>query len=230
MVDKLIAERQQAYIERVTRGDTGRVFAADLFRGHLPPGVAHPKIDSFLLALAATPYARGDALDAFAGSGVVGLCLLPRVSKLHFVDSSTASFDFITSEINAHPQRNRLSVERADCVPSKPVTFDTIVANPPYTDHAVRSPVDTICFDPGHKAFRRFVAALPRLLRAGGNTFISWASFAEPNLVARAAKEATLSCEIVATLQEPAGPGAVSCIIYSIYRLTHPVVSTDGAP
>ena len=214
-----IIDRQLAYLSDVEQKEI-RTINSWPTAISLPKGVAEPKIDSYLLALAAFPYARGDLLDAFAGSGLVGFWLLPRVASVHFVDISPAATEFIVKQTALHPGTDKIVVEVADVFPSTPKTFDTVVANPPYTDHFAKSITERVCFDQSHLSLRKFIFGLPQILKPGGNAFVSWPDYGTDKLIELFIHNARLNVEICASIREPSRIPEPRFIEYKIYRLT----------
>lgn len=214
-----IIDRQLAYLSKVEQKET-RTINGWPTQISIPKGVAEPKIDSYLLALAAAPYAVGDLLDTFAGSGLVGFWLLPRVASVHFVDISPSAAKFIARQTAGHPFRDKIIVEVADVFPGIQKTYDTVVANPPYTDHVAKSIIERICFDQSHLSLRKFMLRLPQILKVGGNAFVSWPDYGTNKLIESLSYEAQLNVEICARIHEPSRIPKLCSIGYNIYRLT----------
>lgn len=210
-----IIDRQRAYLDRLVDGAGN---APVLWPGWrtMPAGVAQPKLDSHLLALAALPHARGRILDTFAGSGIVGFTLRPRAEALHFIDVSPEAVAAIRAQCAADDAT--VVAEVGDVFPRGTDRFDTIVANPPYTDATPVRMVDRVCFDADHASTRRFFAGLMDYLAPGGNAFVSWADYAGEPIEGWSAS-AGLSCEVCATLDEPSKVDAPASIRYRVYRL-----------
>jgi len=210
-----IVDRQRAYLNSLAQGAADGSVLWPAWTT-IAPGVARPKLDSHLLALAALPYARGRILDTFAGSGIVGLTLRPRADLLHFIDVNPNA----VSAIRARCAADNLTVvaEVGDVFPRDPHRFDTIVANPPYTDAVPTRLVDRVCFDAGNASTRRFIALLAERLAPKGNAFLSWADYTAQSVEVWCA-EAGLRCEICAELGEPSKVDSQEMIRYRVYRL-----------
>jgi release factor glutamine methyltransferase len=199
-----VQARQRAYLTHLANQADDVQF--DTLGGPVvvPPAVAHPKLDSHLLTLAALPRAKGRVLDAFCGCGVVGLALRNRCRHCLFLDVSEAAI--AASKLNAE----RLGMKNAEFLRgtieslTSNAPFDLITANPPYMDVASTAPLDNICFDHGHAAVRQFMARSRRLLGAQGSLLITWANFADFAVLEHILIENRFSYAVGAFVDEPA--------------------------
>jgi methylase of polypeptide subunit release factors len=216
MTQTNVERRQLQHLARVRSG-MRHLEAAWPCDVELPFGVAEPKIDSHLLALAALPYARGSHLDLFSGSGVIGAWLRGRVNRSVLADINPEAVKHLRRQTSdwSHPT----TVLRADVFEDIEEAFDIITANPPYVDRPVCDVFDQICFDPNHKAIRTFVSELRRHLRANGSAFVSWADFANFQFLEILVSDVGLIAHPCATLQEPSGKEGSPFIEYRVYRI-----------
>jgi release factor glutamine methyltransferase len=212
-----ITERQLDHLARVRSGPQ-RLTAAWPCDLELPPGVAEPKIDSQLLALAALPYAHGSHLDLFSGSGVVGAWLRGRVERTVLTDISPAAVDHLRRTVASWPLET--SVLLGDVFDGIKESFDVITANSPYVDRPINDVIDKICFDKDHQATRKFIREVGNYLKPCGSAFITWANFADFHFLETLLSQTDLPFEACARIQEPlAREAGSSPIEYRVYRI-----------
>jgi methylase of polypeptide subunit release factors len=199
-----VRERQQEYLRRI-RSQRGEMrFASLAGELRVPSGVAHPKIDSHLLALAALPWTKGRVLDAFCGSGVVGLTLAQRASSCTFLDISEGAISACKAnsrELKLHEKCNFYVGTINTTNPGE--NFDLITANPPYTDAYAGDLIDLICIDPKHEALFHLIRIGRDLLRSDGYLLMSWASFAGFGLIQQLLASNGFQYSICASVSEP---------------------------
>lgn len=208
------SQRQLSYLKRLKGRRCAFGYPAAV---ELPEGVAEPKIDSHLLALAALPFARGRLLDTFSGSGVVAAWLAHKVDHVDLVDISKSSVDFLRQASDSW--KVSVATYFDDVFPATSATYDLITANPPYTNWPVHNDMDRVCFDPGHTAVRRLIAGLADRLTPTGSAFISWADFSEFGWLEDELTAARLNSEVAGQLSEPTGRAGGGVISYRIYRV-----------
>lgn len=127
--------RQKQYLKRVRTQRKQLEFSSLAGLLRVPPGVAQPKIDSHLLALAALPFTRGSILDIFCGSGVVGLSVASRATSCTFADISPVAIRACADNARDLRIAAKLSyVVGAITHQHHTQKYDLIVASPPYTD------------------------------------------------------------------------------------------------
>lgn len=177
MHHKTAEARQEAYVA----GLTSQTDALSVtFRGMgivCEPGVAHPKIDSDLLALVAARLARGSVLETCAGSGAVGLSIASQATTLTLVDVSRPAVACAAANTTRLGFQNRTLIIEADLFPPHFEPYDLIIANPPYTSRSAITDVERIVWDEGHKLILRLLEALPTALAQGGRACITWPDF-----------------------------------------------------
>ena len=138
-------------------------------------GVYPPSEDSDLL-LEAVKYARGEVLDMFAGSGIVGLSAAPLARKVTFVDVSTAALASVRLNAKLNGIKNYEIVKSNLFTKLNGRSFDTIYMNPPYLS-GVRKKSDSLdtAIIGGHKGYETTLRAVDGLrahLKPGGEAFL----------------------------------------------------------
>lgn len=142
-----------------------------LYRGRTIESPASPKThpmgarEKLALMNQLTPYLSGaHALDAYAGSGALGLEALSRgAASITFVDSSRTAVATIRQNLQSLGLRQPVFCQTIQAFARNHQTFDLILADPPY-DH----------FDPAE------VALLPSLLADGGHLALSLPARLDP--------------------------------------------------
>jgi methylase of polypeptide subunit release factors len=213
--------RQKQYLKRVRTQRKELEFATLAGILRVPRGVAQPKVDSHLLALAALPWTRGSVLDVFCGSGVVGLSVASRAKSCTFADINPAAVS--TCAANARDLRitAKLSyVVGAIAHQHHAQKYDLIVASPPYTDHPTYDLVDSICFDPAHAALHSLLERAAGWLTSHGLLMLNWANYVDFAFLERLLAANSFNFTISATTQEPSEKGMIAspAIEYRIYR------------
>jgi methylase of polypeptide subunit release factors len=216
-----VTARQQAYLARLAAQD--QVVEASSLAGTLviPPGVAHPKLDSHLLSIAGTVHARGHALDAFCGAGVVGLAICSNCEYCVFLDCSQVAIDACKLNCNRFGFSNVAFVNGTIGDLSASASFDLIVANPPYSDQSgLTHKLSSICFDPGHRAVRSFIPAASTRLQRNGALLVSWANFADFSVLEKILSDNRMSFAVIAQIADAAAGNydMYESIVYRVYR------------
>jgi methylase of polypeptide subunit release factors len=216
---RAIEARQRMYLVRLHRQHVDIQF--DTLGGPViaPPKVAHPKLDSHLLTLAALPWAGGSVLDAFCGCGVVGLGLREKCEHCLFLDISEPAIAASKLNVERLGMKNARFLHGTIEQVEAGTSFDLITANPPYSDLVQTSLLDGICFDPDHLSVRNFIACAAKLLRPEGCILITWANFADFAVLERILGENRLFYVVSGSVQEPISDREKNVLIeYRVYR------------
>lgn len=159
---------------------------------------------------------KGDSvLDVCTGNGIVALVAAQKgAGRVVGTDLNPAAIE------NARYNRDQLGFSNVDFVeadlyPDTNEQFDVISGNVPYSDNP--SPDTTaICFwDENHRALRAFFKGLRRYLKPTGAAFLTWASFAEPDLLQQLALENNVDLQLVNSRKS-----ASSGFEYYVYKIT----------
>lgn len=213
--------RQKQYLKRVRTQRKQLEFSSLAGLLRVPPGVAQPKIDSHLLALAALPFTRGSILDIFCGSGVVGLSVASRATSCTFADISPVAIRACADNARDLRIAAKLSyVVGAITHQHHTQKYDLIVASPPYTDHPIDDLVDRICFDPAHTALYSLLQRASAWLKPHGVLLLNWANYVDFSFLEGLLAAHSFHFAISAMIQEPSEKGGIAspAIEYRIYK------------
>jgi release factor glutamine methyltransferase len=159
---------------------------------------------------------KGDTvLDVCTGNGIVALVAAQKgAQRVLGTDLNPAAVR------NAKLNRDQLGLQHvefveADLFPKEGEQFDVITANVPYSDSPAPDKT-AICFwDEDHAVLRAFFKDLRRYLKPTGSAFLTWASFAEPDLPASLAAEHNVEIHLAGSCKSEK-----SGFEYYVYRLT----------
>jgi len=210
--------RQIAYLERLSSDDASMRLGFWPNEISTPLGVATPKADSHLLGITARPFARGDALDLFSGSGIVASWLVGKAERMCCCDLSQNALSY--AEANLARSFKAFESKQGDVFPSgTDMQYNIITANPPYSDRSIDTGYSEVCFDPGNIATRKLLANIHRYLSNEGVALVSWANFASFQKFEGWARENEKICANVQSnmIEPPDNSG--DAIEYRVYRI-----------
>ncbi|KKW48072.1 MAG: Protoporphyrinogen oxidase [Parcubacteria group bacterium GW2011_GWA1_59_11] len=127
-------------------------------------------------------------LDVFAGSGCIGIAVLKRVpnAKVWFADKDPACLRQIRKnlKLNRIPA-HRYEIKHSNILQNVGMSFDYVLANPPYIPSGRKLPASVSKFEAGTALFggkdglrfiRAFARELPRVLAPGGRAWMEFDS------------------------------------------------------
>ena len=154
-------------------------------------------------------------LDVCTGAGAVAL-KAAQISNTSVYGTDINPAAVASAQANAiRLGLTNVTFETSDLWPSQSRQFDTITANPPYTDAAAPDLTARCFWDEGNQVVKRLFAELPQYLRLDGQLFMSWASFADQTLLPELAARYSYNLQQVNTSSSPnSGFG------YQVYRIT----------
>ncbi|MCL5101568.1 MAG: methyltransferase [Candidatus Parvarchaeota archaeon] len=165
-------------------------------------GVYPPSEDSFLL-LEAVRYAKGDVLDLFAGSGIVGLSAAKKADNVVLADINENAI----KSINRNAELNRITNYKA--VKSNFFSklggrrFDVIYMNPPYLPGARREGDEldaaTLGGENGYEITISAINELKRHLKPDGVAFLILSDVYEVSKVYKALESINFKFKVVDT-------------------------------
>lgn len=144
------------------------------------PWTFPPYLDSELLAKSVRVAETEVLLDVGTGSGLVALVAAETSPRVVATDINPAAVE--TARLNADRLglADRLTVHETDLFPPPEIgPFDVITFNPPYSDHTAADLAERSVWDPGHAAMKRFFGGLNAYLGPEGRLYITWADFAD---------------------------------------------------
>ncbi len=164
--------------------------------------VYEPAEDSFLL-LEAAEYARGDVLELFAGSGLVGLAAAKRSNSVTFADINESAITLINRSLEKRGLPNCKAVRSDLFSDLGDSTFDVIYMNPPYLPGRKNGEdaADTAVIG-GEKGYEMTLKAIYESkahLRQKGEIYLIISSLYEPHNVYKALKAINFKFEVLDT-------------------------------
>lgn len=99
---------------------------------HVDEGFVYEPADDSLLLMEAVKYARGDVLELFAGSGVVGLAAAEKAKNVILADINEDAIHMINKRIEEKGLANCKAVKSDLFSGLNGKVFDVIYMNPPY--------------------------------------------------------------------------------------------------
>lgn len=156
----------------------------------------YPPSEDSMLLLKAVGYAKGDVLDMFAGSGIIGLTAAANARNVTLVDVNPHAVEAI--KYNAIENR----ISNFKCLQSDLFSalgkkrFDVIYANPPYLpgkagknwmDRALNGGAD------GNELTIKFISGIRKHLKHDGKAFIILSSIYDTNKVYKEIKRLRFS-------------------------------------
>ena len=179
------------------------------------PGVFRPRDDSRRLAAlaAAEPLPpRPRILDVCTGSGIVGVAAArrPDAPEVWALDVSRRAV--VTAWLNARLNGARIRARRGDLLaPVRGLTFDLILANPPYVPGDEPPPARGAARaweggPDGRAVLDRLLAEAPPLLAPGGVLVVTHSSLSGEEATLEALRTAGLEPEVRARVRGGLGP------------------------
>jgi release factor glutamine methyltransferase len=206
-------------LAEVTAGDRGLRSSAtgekDAVRLVAPPGVFHPRADTWLLAEAAArePALRdGDVLDLCTGSGAIAVVAARRgARRVTAVDASRRAV--VTARLNGLLNGARIRARRGDLfAPLAGERYDLVVANPPYVpaaSDALPRRGRERAWDAGRDGralIDRICAEAPARLRRGGTLLLVHSSVCGEQSTLDRLTQAGLEAGVAVRSPGPLGP------------------------
>lgn len=147
-------------------------------RIHVPFGVFSPLRGEYLDLVAQAPLAPHwrTAWDIGTGSGVLAAILARRGLAVTGTDTNPRALRCARANLQGLQLAAQLC--DADLFPAEG-TADLIVCNPPWLPAQPTSDIETALYDPKHGMLRRFLAAAPARLNAGGEIWLVMSDLAE---------------------------------------------------
>ena len=217
-------ERFRGWLARRGAGEPAHYIAgACPFWGRdfiVSPAVLIPRPETELLiasALSLPPAPPGRVLDVGTGSGCLAVTLALELSAARVVATDVSFAALAVARANARRHDADVSLLVADLATPLAGRFDLVVANLPYLPAGLRAalspeirehePFDALFGGPrGHEQVSRLIAALPRLLAAGGHALLE---IGDGQADALAADAAAVGLLHVATVPDASGTARV---------------------
>jgi release factor glutamine methyltransferase len=187
----------------------------DAVRLVAPPGVFHPRSDTWLLAGAAAREAAmrdGDVLDLCAGSGAIAVVAARSgARRVTAVDASRRAV--VTARLNGLLNGARIRARRGDLfAPLDDERYDLVVANPPYVPAASDRPPrrgPQRAWDAGRDGravIDRICAEAPARLRPGGVLLLVHSSICGEEATVDRLEAVGLDARVSVRRRGPLGP------------------------
>jgi release factor glutamine methyltransferase len=167
--------------------------------------VFYPHKDTILLAKSIKNYEGKNILEVGTGSGFISIYLADKAKSVDATDINpdATTLAKLNCQIN---KRKNISIFLTDLFPVGK-KYDLIVANLPYTDNEAKDYVERSVWDKNHETLINFLKKVKEFLNPQGEIYLSWAEFADFNLLKELLIRYNFNFEIVDTLSQ-----------YKIYR------------
>jgi release factor glutamine methyltransferase len=157
---KTIAGRDMLVLPKVFPGGTDTALLCDTVKAHPGERILDLCTGAGAVAIAAAQY---------QGTSVVGTDISPIAIENANLDKA----EFGLANVNFMV---------ADVYPENESPFDVITINPPYTDNEAPDIVAACFWDKGNRVVKSFFAGMRQYLNPGGRAYMTWPSFADPDL------------------------------------------------
>ena len=150
----------------------------------IQPKVFPPYLDSFLLIESMAIKENDLVLDVCSGTGIVALFACDKAKRVIATDISPYAVKNINENIKLHALHHKMEAIETDLFPTEINTkFDVITINPPYTDHKANTIEEKSVWDENNQTIKNFFKALDSFIANNGRVYLSWADFADINLI-----------------------------------------------
>ena len=170
---------QAKHLDKVKKDDRSEIIAAGLNLS-VHKGVYGTAPDSELMAESVMIGNNQNFLEIGCGTGVISLAVAKRARSGVGVDVNELAV--ANSKENAEKLGIRnVNFLRSNVFQNVEGTYDVIICNPPYTNHAIRDDIDRMFWDPGDEMKTTFFGEVGTYLKSGGRIYFGWANFADIN-------------------------------------------------
>jgi methylase of polypeptide subunit release factors len=176
--------------------------------------VLPPKFDSILLAENMRINPGDTVLDTCAGSGVQAVFAAKKAKRVVSCDINIFAIENIVRNITFHKLEDKVEAIQCDLFPKTGEKYDVIAANLPYTDHKAQNEIEKMYWDEGNKTLIRLMKEAKAYLNEGGRIYLSWANFANYELIEELAQSQHFTYEVIADEPDPKKP----TIRYRVYE------------
>jgi release factor glutamine methyltransferase len=140
------------------------------------PGVYQTGADTDLMVSTAAIKPGTSLLEIGAGVGAIGLAIGSAARKVVLADINEIAVRNCAKNIERIGY-SQFEAIKSDVFENVTGRFDTIVFNPPLTDHPVVDAVDRMFWDPDGKSKIDFFGQVGKYLEAEGKIYFGWATF-----------------------------------------------------
>lgn len=145
------------------------------------PGVYRTSVDTELMMDIVSISSDQTFLEIGCGTGAISIYLSKFAESGLGVDINTNAVE--NSRLNAEKYGvKNVEFLESDLFEKVSGTFDVIICNPPYSNHAAKDNIDKMFWDVNNMMKQRFFAQVGRYLKSGGRVYFGWANFADLSL------------------------------------------------
>ena len=195
-MEEEVLEKQKLMLKRLKDLDPEEVIIENI-KITKDKNVFYPHKDTILLAKSVSNVNKSNILEVGTGSGFVSIYLSKNAESIEATDINPDAIKLAKENAALNSIKN-ISFFLTNLFPQKNKKYDLIVANLPYTNHPANNIVEKSVWDENHETLKEFLENVENYLKPSGRIFLSWANFADFNLLENLLEKNNFNFKIVA--------------------------------